>query len=352
VPTAENPFVVSERAVENARVRVEFDDDGFLDSVYDKDSDREVLDGPGNELVLYEDLPLEYEAWDIEEDVYRTGAPLPGPTSVEVVESGPARAVVRQRREFGDSTCRQDVVLYRDSKRIDFETVVEWHESRRLLKTHFPLAVHTDEATYEVQFGHHTQKTHANTSWDAARFEEPHQKWVNVSEHGYGIALLNDCKYGVHADGTDLSLSLLRAPISPDPEADRGTHRFTYSLYPHEGTLQVGGVVEAAYELNAPVQTVPVSEPVETSALELDTPGIVLEALKRAEDDPNELVCRLYEAWGRRTDVDVTFGFPVEAAREANLIEDAGEALGLDGDRLSLEFDPFQIKTVVLRVGG
>ena len=347
-PATTNPFDVTETRLENDVVCVEFTDDGRLASVYDKENDRELLDGSGNRLVSYRDQPAQFDAWDIEEDVYAVGDALPAPTETEVIETGPVRAKVRQTRRFGDSTLAQDVVLYRDSKRIDFRTFVDWQEEERLLKAHFPVAVHTDSATYETHFGHFERSTHSNTSWDAARFEEPHQKWVDVAEYGAGAAVLNDSRYGVHVDGSDVSLSLLRAPTYPDPEADRGKHTFTYSFLPHAGDFREAGVVEAAYDLNAPTATVPVDRDVSFSAMRVDDPGVVVEAVKRAEDDVDALVVRLYEAWGRQTDATLDISLPIADAATTNIIEDEREVLSVEEGSIPLSFDAFEIKSVVL----
>lgn len=345
-PDVEGGVSVSESRLENESLRVEFDGDGFVDSLYDKDDDREVLDGPANRLVCYDDYPANWDAWDIDQDVTTDGEALPSPDSVEVLEDGPLRGTIRQVRTFGDSKLVQDIRLRRGSQRLDFETRVEWHEEHRLLKTHVPVDVDATSAAYEVQFGHDERPTHDNTSWDEARFEEAHQKWVDVSAYDYGVAVLNDCKYGVHVDETDVGLSLLRAPVSPDPEADRGTHEFTYSIRPHEGSVQESGVVEDAYALNAPVQTVPADSPVEFASVSVDDPGVVVESIKRAEDRSDRLVVRLYEARGRETSTRLRTDFDVEAAVELNLIEDAGDELAVDGDDVALSFSAHEIRTI------
>ncbi|MFB6075215.1 MAG: alpha-mannosidase [Haloarculaceae archaeon] len=346
----DSPLSVSESHLENDRLRVEFADDGTI-RARDAATGRDLFDGAGNRLVSYRDHPDEWDAWDIDGDVYAVGEDLPAPDEVEVVESGPIRATVRQTRRFGDSTLVQDVSLTRDSARIDFRTTVDWHEDERLLKAHFPTAVHASSAAYDVQFGHVERDTHDNTSWDAARFEEPHQQWVDVSEYDYGVAVLNDCKYGVHVDGTDVSLSLLRAPASPDPEADRGRHEFAYAVYPHEGDLQAGGVVEEGYEFNVPAHAVPVEDSVSLEPFAVDAEGVVVESIKRAEDGADALVVRLYEAYGRATDATLTFDLPVVGAAETNLIEDHERDLTVSDGSVDLSLDAFDIRTIRLDLG-
>lgn len=342
----ENPFDVSSTAIANERVRVSFDDDGTI-SVTDLERDRAVLDGPGNRLVQYRDHPREYDAWDIEEDVYAVGEELPAPET-EVIESGPVRATVRQTRTFGDSELIQDISLYRGSKRVEFRSVVDWHAEEKLLKTHFPVDVHTNEATFETHFGHHERPTHDNTSWDRARHEVPGGQWVSVSEPGYGAALLNDCKYGVNVDGTDISLSLLRAPNYPDPEADRGVHRFTYTLAPDR--TEPASVSRAADELNATTRALPVAEPTSLSPVSIDPESVVIESVKQAEDRDDELVVRLYESAGRHTEATLSFDLPISGVAETNLVEDGRDELPISDGTLDLEFDPFELRTLAVHL--
>jgi alpha-mannosidase len=341
-----NPFEVSTERLSNEQVVVTFDEDGTV-SVYDRERDREVLDGPGNRLTQYHDQPHEFDAWDIEEDVYAVGEELPAPES-EVVESGPVRATVRQTRSFGDSKLVQDISLYRGSDRVEFRTFVDWHVDEKLLKVHFPVGVGATSATYETHFGYHERSTHDNTTWDRARYEEPGGQWVHVSEPGYGVALLNDSKYGVNVDGTDISLSLLRAPEYPDPEADQGTHRFTYTLAPD--TDEGAAVTRAADELNATTRALPVSDPVDLAPVRVEPEGVIIESVKRAEDEDDTLVVRLYEADGRHTEGTVTFDVPVSGAVETNLIEDEQTELAVTDGQIDLAFEPFEIQTIAVEL--
>jgi len=345
-----SPLKATPSSLENNRIHVALNDEGTI-SAYDKVADRQLFDGTGNRLVSYRDQPNQWDAWDIDGDIYDVGEDLPAPTDVSVIEDGPVRATVRQTREYGNSTITQDITIHRDSAQIDFKTSVDWDEEERLLKAHFPMAVHTSKATYDIQFGHIERDTTENTSWEAAQFEEPHHQWVDVSEYDYGTAVLNDSKYGVHVDGTNVSLSLLRAPNSPDPEADRGHHEFQYSVYPHEGDLREGGVVEAGYNLNTPVHTMPVETPVSYEPLELDTDGVVVESIKQSEDHDDALVIRLYEAYGRTTAAELAFDFPVASAAETNLIEDHEQDLEIGKDNsLALQLEPFDIRTLLVKL--
>jgi alpha-mannosidase len=227
----EPQITVSTRVLDNGILRVEFDEHGLIDRIFDYEHRREVLaDGEkGNQLQLFEDKPLFWDAWDIDIFYQEKGCVITELESAEVVEAGPLRGAVRFTRRFGNSYVVQTVRLAAGSRRIDFVTEVDWHEEYKLLKVAFPVAVNSQRATYEIQYGHVERPTHYNTSWDMARFEVAAQKWVDLSEHGYGVALLNDCKYGHDVFGNTLRLTLLRAPKAPDPEADMGHHEFTYS---------------------------------------------------------------------------------------------------------------------------
>lgn len=346
-PAGNNAISVSTSRMENSLIEIEMGKKGYISSITDKEAQREVLSGPGNHLLAYRDLPTEFEAWELEGDIYDLSEELPEPAETEVLEHGPVRGGLRQKRYFGNSRVTQEIFIYSESKRIDFETSVEWAEKNTLLKAHFPVKVLTREATYEIQYGHYSRPTHSNTSWDEARFEVPHQKWVNVSEYGYGAAVLNDSKYGVNVDGSNIGLSLLRAPESPDPEADIGRHRFTYSLLPHSGDFRDGGVIKQAYDLNSKTRTQPVKdfETIDPLA-RIEDEGVIIEAIKRAEDVEDAVVIRAYEAWGRSTKADLKLNFSPERVVEVNLIEDEKEELVSEERKVELEFSKFEIKSL------
>ncbi len=352
----------SGRVLESSRLRVELDDDGTLVSVLDKLAGREVL-APGergNLLWLYDDEPAQWDAWDIDEFYADRGSPLQGPASVELVEDGPLRAALRVRRSFGSSTLTQEVRLSAGSARLDFVTSVDWHERHKLLKVAFPVAVRAPHATYEIQFGAVERPTHANTSWDRARFEVCAHRWADLSEPGYGVALLNDSKYGYRVHGNVMELSLLRSPTSPDPAADQGAQHFTYSLMPHAGDFAAGGVVAAGLELNVPLVATPIpaagrqgGRPATLSAVRFDRPGVVLSALKQAEDGDG-VVLRLYEAHGSRGPLGIDVALPVVRAARADLLEREGDAVALrptgDGAHLDLDLRPFELVTLRLHL--
>ncbi|MBR5520352.1 MAG: alpha-mannosidase, partial [Clostridia bacterium] len=287
--------------------RVCFDAQGFITSLYDKLSDREVLlaGKRGNLLRAYEDLPLANDAWDVNVFYKEKYQDLTDLTKCELTENGPLYAVLHQERRFHNSTVAQDIVFYKSSPRIDFRTTADWKEKNILLKAHFPVDVNATKATYEIQFGALTRNTHENTPWDFAKFEVCGHKWADISDNGYGLSLLNDCKYGYSASGSDLALSLIKCATSPNPDADRELHEFTYAILPHAGNLRSADTVREGYALNCPLEAYVKKadggtlEPMFALVADEADMGMVIDTVKRAEDS-NDVIIRLYEPLGSR----------------------------------------------------
>ncbi|GMU55247.1 MAG: alpha-mannosidase [Candidatus Xenobia bacterium] len=345
-PLTEEPARAGEGFLENAFLRVELDEAGDVVRVYHKPARREVLSGKA-ELLLFEDRPLNWNAWDV--DIYydeRSWTAEPA-SSIQVVEEGPLVATLEVRRKLFSSTLVQLISLGHSSERLDFDCRVDWHERHVLLKAAFPLAIHQSQACFEVQWGHVYRPTHRNTSWDWARFETCAHRWVDLSEGDYGVSLLNDCKYGHDVQGSVVRLSLLRSPSEPDPEADKGEHRFVYSLLPHFGPLGVK-TIKHAYQLNDPSRAMRGSggpargrRPlVRTSRLE-----VVVETIKRAEEG-DALIVRCYECQRTRGQVALSFDFEVGSAFRVNLLEEEPRELKVEGHKVYYDFRPFEIFTL------
>jgi alpha-mannosidase len=353
------PVTVTERSLENDLLRVAWDEDGLLTSVYDTEHDREVLapGARGNVFQLHEDLPNDTDAWDVDLHYFDQRADLTAVSSITVVESGPARGAVRFVREFGASRITQTMRLASGSRRLDFDTEVEWRERHKFLKVAFPVDVHATRATYEIQFGHLERPTHTNTSWDLARFEVCAHRWADLSEPGYGVALLNDCKYGYDTHGNVLRLSLLRGPGWPDPETDQGAHRFAYALFPHAGDLREAGVVAAAEAFNLPLTAVPASSspgpasrPARASVVSVDRPNVTIEAVKKA-DRADAVVVRLCEVWGGRGPVRLTMDRPVRTAARTDVLEREIAPVSIVDGEVELDLGPFELVTLWLELG-
>jgi alpha-mannosidase len=352
-PSPFTPPRATPRVLENDILRLCFNADGTIGSFFDKEHGREVLaaGAAGNVLAVYADRG---DAWDIPMD-YRDRAPeRPLLEAAEPLIDGP-RAALRQRYRIGRSTVQQEIVLFAGSRRVDFVTTVDWHEKERMLRTGFTVAVAADEATCGIQFGSIRRPTHARTPADATKFEVCAQKWVDLSESDYGVALLSDCKYGHHLRGNLLDLNLLRSPGYPDPKADRGRHRFTYSLYPHAGDHVAGGVARQGEALGAPLRVLALAPgggplPASASWLGCDAANIVVETVKQAEEG-EALVVRLYEAAGTATRATLRCGFPLTAVMACNLIEEESAPLPSLEEGVPLTFNPFEIRTLCLRSG-
>jgi len=339
---------VSDRWMENAALRVEWDEHGLLTSIWDKVARREVLSGPGNLLQLHDDNPALHDAWDLDLDYLNTKTDITQLESQRVESPGGPRGAVMFTREFGRSRFTQLMVLDAESRILRFECDIDWQEEHKLLKVAFPVTVASDEATYETQFGHVRRPTHSRTSRARAMFEVCAQRWADLADDGYGVALLNDCKYGHDIHGSVIRLSLLRAPTHPDPTADRGQHRFTYALMPHHGDFREAGVISAAEDLNAPLRIVrgkPAAR--QRSLVEVDTPQVVVETIKRAEDSDAAIV-RLYEAWGGSCKVRLRTTLPVTRAFLCDFLERDRREIGLTDGVVELELTPFKILTLKL----
>ncbi|MDX3356687.1 glycoside hydrolase family 38 C-terminal domain-containing protein [Streptomyces sp. ME01-24h] len=334
----------------NGLLRVAVDPDGLLASVRDLTADREVLapGARGNLLQLHPDHPTRWDAWDIDRHYRRKHTDLTSAQSVALVEQGPLRAAVRVVRAFGGSRVVQELRLTAGSRRLDVVTEVDWHESEKVLKASFPLDVLAERSTAEIQFGHVHRPTHVNTSWDAARFEICAHRWLHVGEPGYGVALLNDSTYGHDAgrSGTDTTvrLTLLRAPHSPDPHTDQGTHRFRYALLPG---ATVGDAVVEGLALNLPLRRTD-SPPPRQPLLRISHPGITVESVKLADDRSGDVVVRLYESRGDRATGVLTTAFPLAGARVADLLERPLRDAEREGDTVPVTLRPFQILTLRL----
>jgi alpha-mannosidase len=334
--------------LENGRIRATLDAGGDLISLVEKIGGREVLESPGNRLMMYDDHPTNWEAWDVDPFALETAAPCQPAETCAVVSSGPLRAEVEFTRKIGQaSALKQRVRLDAGAMRLEFHTQVQWHESHRMLKVAFPVNVRALTATYEMQFGFVARPTHYNSTFDLARYEVPGHKWADLSEHGFGVSVLTDCKYGYHTYGNALHITLLRAPKSPDPEADMGYHEFAYAVYPHRGSWQDSGVVAEGFRFNVPVQWVS-GAPVPISYFSVDDPGLVLDTVKQAEDGQG-LVLRLYEAHGGRGRAKLRIGLPVSSVVTCNVLEDDGEVLELNDCIVELPYRPHQIISLRLR---
>ncbi|MDO4292523.1 MAG: alpha-mannosidase [Eubacteriales bacterium] len=341
--------------IESPYYTLDLNENGEIAGLYDRQNGRRVDGGsPMNVFAAFEDKPQRFDAWDV--DVYYKEKPYAPFTLTDrrVLQEG-ERAVIRQTWSFHESSLTQELILYANDRRIDFVTELDWKEKQVFLKAYFPVAVHAPEASYEIQFGSVKRPTHTNTEWDFARFEVPAHRWADLSESGYGVALLNDCKYGYDIHKNVIGLSLLKSAVRPDETADRRLHRFTYALYPHAGSLEESDVQRAAVDLNLPVLTgfVPKTKGAAAfSSFSLASVSasshVQLDTIKRSEDGRG-LVLRLFEYQNRaEQNVQLKLGFPAERAYECNLCEEELRPVSLAEGELSFDIGCFEIKTFLI----
>ncbi|XP_029870889.1 alpha-mannosidase 2C1 isoform X2 [Aquila chrysaetos chrysaetos] len=343
-------------AMENGVIAVCLDMMGRLTSLRVGDSERESVPAGcyANQFALFDDVPLYWDAWDVMDYHLETRKPVTMLLKpLEITLAGGLRGSASFSLQIGkSSTLTQEIILDATCPYLRFLTQVEWKEAHKFLKVEFPVQVRSTNATYEIQFGHLQRPTHWNTSWDWARFEVWAHKWLDLSEHGFGVALLNDCKYGASVHGNILSLSLLRAPKSPDATADIAHHQFTYAVMPHLGSFQDAGVIQRAYNLNFPLHAVPASSAQcpAWSAFSVSSPAVVLETVKQAEDRPEAVVVRLYEAHGSTVVTWLQTSLPVKEAMLCDLLERpaAQGRLPLEQRGMRLSFTPFRVLSVLL----
>jgi alpha-mannosidase len=338
----------SERSLENEHIKVMFNDLGEMTSIFDKDTSREVLAGNANVFKMYKDVPSWFDAWDIDPMYVDDPVALSEEASLTLESAGPLVAVLKLTRKLTElSHLTQMIRLRRGSRRVDFETTVEWHESHKLLKVAFPVNIHANEALHEIQFGYTSRPNHSSRPYDADRFEVSNHKWSALVEANRGVAVLNDCKYGLNVVDNNINLTLLKSPLAPDMFADKGTQTFTYAFYPWNGSLAESGVVKEGYELNVPALLV-AGNGGEQSLFSLDADNIIIEAVKPAEAGGSQITLRLYEAMHMQTNCTLTTSLPVKSAVQTDMLENPQTGLVVVDGIMALHFRPFEIKTIVL----
>ncbi|QHS53968.1 alpha-mannosidase [Edaphobacter sp. 12200R-103] len=341
----------SDTTMENAFLRVEVDPGtGCITSLFDKKTNFESIakGACGNQLQTFADLPKNYDAWNIDPGTLDHMTPITEVDSVQLVEDGPMRSVIRVSRTWQKSKFVQDIQLYANSNTVDVINDIDWHETHVLLKAAFPLAASGPMATYEIPYGSIERPTTRDNSWEKARFEVPALRWADLGDGHHGFSLLNEAKYGYDAVGNTLRLTLLRSPTWPDPDADRGHQHFSYALYPHGGSWKQALTERKGYEYNYELraQQVPPHAgalPLEHSYASVAPDNVVLTALKKSEDD-NALIFRVVEWAGKQGDVTFTVPAGATAATETNLMEKpTGSPLTVSGDKVTAHIHPYEI---------
>jgi alpha-mannosidase len=347
----------SDTELENDALRIVVAADGTIESLYDKQHQREAVADRANRLWLFTDIPRQFEAWDIDASYPSEGIEIRATEPPKQIESGPIRAAIRVSRQTDDIRIVQDYRLYWGERLLEIRTRAQWHGRRRLLRALLPVNIRAHEGWTETAFGAVPRATHQNTSWDEAKFEVPGHRWADLSEPGYGVSLLTDSKYGYSLHGNVIGLSLLRSPIYPDPFADEGEHEFIYALYPHSGDWR-NGTVRAARNLNSSLYPIlPGSEKALqqpsvphslVASIRLTRGRLELSALKKAEDSDSTIL-RLYEPHGDRGVATIETKDSIRRATLVNLLEEPIKDLPVQGgNRVEFSYTPFQVVTLQL----
>ncbi|EAL63688.1 hypothetical protein DDB_G0287577 [Dictyostelium discoideum AX4] len=346
--------------IDNQFISIVIGSNGRIKSLIEKSANREVIkqDGSlGNRLIIFDDTCLFWDAWD--QEIFSLEKPLSIlEGTCKIIENGPLRCVVQVHYDSkglpsGNGSVNQTIIVHFNSARVDFETNVNWNEAHKLLRVDFDTNIRAKNANYEIQFGHIERPTHYNTSWDFARFEVVGHKWADLSEYDFGMALLNDCKYGYSTLGGRIGLSLLRSPKSPDDTCDMGSHKFTYSIYPHRGSLQSASVIKEGYSLNNNfyISETPFSlastTHIDKTFISTNKEAIIVDTIKKAEDGTS-FVVRVYESFGGATTFNFTSSIlpiPFKSIIECNGLEEVNQSSKSYKFNDTIKINPFEIKT-------
>ena len=343
-----SPFTYNQNEVATPFYKIKWNNGGQITSLFDIRNNRQVLkeNALGNYFYLHEDKPLDYEAWDI--DIFYTLKKNKlDATNIYLIEQNNLFIKIGFDYEFGKSKINQEIILYSHCPRIDFVTEVDWHERAQLLRAYFDVAIRSTTATYDIQYGNVERPTHWNTSWDMAKFETVAHQWIDFSQRDYGVALLNESKYGFNVKDNTMSITLLKSASHPDTTADIGQHSFTYSLLPHTDDFVTGQVIEQAADLNEPLigRSVLAPEKYHQFDITSDLP-VKIDALKKQENG-NGIILRLHEHTGTNRTITITPTFKFKSWCETNLLEVPYNNDAYT-DAITLSLTPYEIRTILL----
>lgn len=341
--TKKSPFTVSGNAIDTPYAKITLDENGFIASMIDKRTDRELVSGlPFNTLLTAEDVSNTWDNWDVDADLEEKFSPTAKLLSKEIVADGPVELRMRLTWQItANSTVAQDMIFDAASPMISFDTRISWQDGHRFLKTAFDTSLHADGVRNEIQFGHIRRSNHRSNDWEKAHFEICNHKYSDLSENSYGITLINDCKYGLSANEGSMRLSLHKGGLLPDPAGDKGVHTVRYAILPHCGGFSAETAVQPAYAFNyEPVVTVGHAE--QTTLAAVDQSNVIIETVKPCEDAQKAYILRLYEAAGDYTRVKLDIAHKVKGAKVCDMLENEQS----DADLNSLVFKPFEIKTI------
>lgn len=351
VPAEPVTVVEQERGfvLENSQLRVLIRRNGQLAEVCDKVNGRNILASghAGNVLQAFEDRPICWDAWDIDPSFEDRMEVVAGAVICEITETGPIRAAVRITTHWRRSVLTQTIQLAAEARRIDFVTEVDWYESHTLLKAAFPTCISAPEAEFDIQWGTVRRGTSRASSFDAARFEVPAQKWARLCDGAYSVAVLNDCKYGYDVKDNTIRVTLIKSATSPDPYADQGAHSFTYSLFAHDAADRAA-LDHEAYAMNANTRVLPMGGEGTAQAFVSTNPAnVIIETVKPAEDGVG-VILRIFEAHGKPTTAAIETASQIKEAWLVDFDETVLDALACDGNRVSLALRAYEIVSLRL----
>jgi alpha-mannosidase len=347
IPKSRYSVKVSETSLENDLLYANFNNRAEIISLVDKKTGIDMIAGAGNRFCLYKDIPARFDAWDIDSMTENLLMPTDEPVRLEIVHSSDELAKIKLSRKIHASKLTQFISLRKNKCRIDFETTIDWQESHKLLKVAFPVNIHANEAIHEIQFGYIRRPNHRSRPFDTDRFEVCNHKWTALAEENRGVAILNDCKYGINVLGNCMNLTLLKSALAPDPIADKGIQTFTYALYYWMGGFGDSDVIREAYELNSPLMMFPGAGG-ESSIFNLDMANIILETVKLAEDGSGDIILRLYEAKRSLTHCFLSTSLNLNKVSQTDMLERYQTDLSFSKGKIELDFRPFEIKTIRL----
>ena len=346
-PEENSVFSLNDNSLETPFASVKFADNGTISSFVDKRADREIC-GDGynlNTFIMAEDFPSEWDNWDVDADIEMKFEDVSKLVSREIISDGSVALVIRSKYAIsGKSTVTQDMIFFADSAEVRFDTVMDWQDNHRFFKPAFDTSVRQEFARFDVQFGNVKRPTTRNNSIEKAKFEVLNHKYTDLSETRFGVAVLNDSKYGISVNGGKLRLSLHKGGLRPDFKGDRGVHHCVYSFLPHDSGFDAENVIRPAYELNVPT-AVTAGEYSAQKLMSIDADNIFVEAVKPCEDAQRAFIVRMYEAEGTFTNANVSFFGGAKSVKITNMLEEEqGEVESIAPAKL--QFRPFEIKTL------
>lgn len=352
IPERENiNLKVKKNHIENTHYIIKFDEFGNITSIFDKKNNREIVKENKifNVIEVYENIPYCYDAWEIS-DYYKNKCKQLVNSKDVSIEKNENYIELIAKHQFSKSKLTQITRLYNSIERIDFFINIDWNEEKTLLKVAFPMNVHSDEATFDIQFGSITRPTHSNTSWEKAKFEVCGHKWADISDDDYGVSIINNSKYGFSCEGNELKMTILTSPKYPNPDADMGNHTISYAVMEHRGNVRNGKIVQEAYKFNQSLVGMRVTHGIGNlnnsfSLINISSNTVIAETLKMAEDD-DEIVLRMYQSANIEETIKVMVNISIDKCFICDMLENPLQEILVQNGCISIGIKPFEVITL------